>query len=270
MLPKRSDPALAYELINLCIASYQQLADFQSGATWKWPEGYEVPVVLYAAYEGNQPPIGFIATKDKAIYITWRGTVLRQEWIEDAKTQQQVCPFLDDGSKTEVGFTQLYSTSRGPNHPSPASLVLDYLEKAGTGKTVYVTGHSLGASLAELNACDIAVNTAVAPIMYSFAAPRTGDPQFASTYNKSVSASWRVYNTNDPVPNSVPELVPAFPAPFYYVHVTQALPITFGFPMGGMLNHLPNGYADTFKRLAAEQQKQPVSGTDSPARTKAA
>ncbi len=250
LLPQSFDAGLAYDLVTLCNASYNELFSTMTRTRWQPPEGFELAVTLHEPYERGGPTIGFIATREDTIYVTWRGTILPVEWQEDAKTGQVVCSFLDDGSHVEAGFHELYTADR-PNHPSPRSVVLDYL-RAHRTKKVVVTGHSLGASLAELNGVDIAVTLERDVTVVSFAAPRTGDPQFAATYGRAVPSSFRVFNTFDPVPGSVPILVPGF-QPTYYTHVPQAVPITFGVPWGGFANHAISGYVSAMKRLADTQ-----------------
>lgn len=222
--PTGYDNALSIELAHLSEAAYQQLSAFNSGKPWKPPSGYTLKATLTAVYESGNPPIGFIASKRKALYIAWRGTDDAIEWLEDAKFDQIQCSFLSKGKLVELGFHELYTTG-SHSIASPQATVVDYLNgNAGKFSAVYVTGHSLGAALAVLNAANIATSTPYkSPIMYSFAGPRVGDRSFASSYNNLVETSWRVVNTNDEVPK-----VPFTGMGKGYKHVNGEVPIRFG------------------------------------------
>ena len=127
---------------------------------------------MTAVYETGNPPIGFIASKGTALYVAWRGTDDASEWIQDAKFDQVECSFLSGGVSVELGFHELYTTgSRALD--SPQTTVMDYVKSnAARYSAVYVTGHSLGAALAVLNAAEIARSTSCkTPVMYSFAGP---------------------------------------------------------------------------------------------------
>ncbi len=64
---------------------------------------------------------------------------------------------------------------------------------------VYVTGHSLGGSLANLAAYDIARALEPCPrmtriICYTFGSPRTGNHAFARDYQRVVPDTWSIIN----------------------------------------------------------------------------
>lgn len=64
---------------------------------------------------------------------------------------------------------------------------------------VYVTGHSLGGSLANLAAYDIARALEHCPhmtriICYTFGSPRTGNHAFARDYQRVVPDTWSIIN----------------------------------------------------------------------------
>ena len=110
--------------------------------------------------------------------------------------------------------------------------MLDYLNSLPNSPSSYdnlwVTGHSLGASLATLALVDIVTNTIhTGAKMYNFASPLVGNQSFVNFFKLKIgtnncntnnadnslnTCSWRVVNINDIVPK-----VP--PADFGYVHV---------------------------------------------------
>ncbi len=222
-LPKGFDLDLALELAGLSNDAYVQYDDYKSGKKWPGPEGYCLEAEFNAVYENKNLPIGFIASKGNDVYVSWRGTSSPEEWIEDAKFDQTDCSFLPGSVKVELGFHELYVT--GKNGSSPQDVVLNFLKRKQVAGKLYVTGHSLGGALAVLNILDIAKNTVnKCPVLYSFAGPRAGSPDYASVYDGTISDSWRVVNSND----EVPKLPMKDTFGNHYEHVNTEFDITFG------------------------------------------
>jgi predicted lipase len=146
--------------------------------------------------------------------IAIRGTEGILEWVQDAKFITVKCPFLAEGGETEDGFTDVYNSfavSTQAGSPSVTkSLATIFGNKPVNSLTV--CGHSLGGALATLQALDAAANSTFKnPSVYTYASPRTGNPQFASTYNRMVPNTFRVANKID--------VVPMLPLPPVYEHV---------------------------------------------------
>jgi hypothetical protein len=160
--------------------------------------------------------IGFIlreAGTGEAV-IAIRGTEGILEWVQDAKFGTIKCPFLADAGETEDGFTAVYNSfavSTQAGSPSVTkSLATIFGNKPPSSLTI--CGHSLGGALATLQALDVAANSVFKnPTVYTYASPRTGNPQFASTYNRIVPNTFRIANRID--------LVPRLPIPPVYEHV---------------------------------------------------
>src|SRR5260370_36356148 len=145
--------------------------------------------------------------------IAIRGTEGIHEWLVDVNFFTTACPFLAGAGETEDGFTDMYKSFAigGTSGPSvTASLATIFGSKQVNSLTV--CGHSLGGALATLQALDVAANTKFKnPTVYTYASPRTGDAQFASTYDSKVPSTFRIVNTAD--------LVPKLPLPPPYEHV---------------------------------------------------
>jgi hypothetical protein len=160
--------------------------------------------------------IGLICQADGTgeIVVAIRGTEGIMEWIHDAEFLLVRCPFLTGSGHTEDGFTAMYmslSTDVAPGSPSVVA-ALAALSFTPPAASVTICGHSLGGALATLLALDVAANSAFSdPTVYTYASPRTGDPNFASTYNQVVKNSFRIANRID--------LVPKLPLPPIYEHV---------------------------------------------------
>ena len=148
------------------------------------------------------------------VVIAIRGTEGIQEWIHDAQFPLVTCPFLAGAGHTEDGFTAMYlsmTTSLDPSCPS-VTRALPTLAFPRPVTSLTICGHSLGGALATLLALDVAANIAFkTPIVYTYASPRTGGPQFAATYNQVVPNTFRIAGRLD--------LVPKLPLPPLYEHV---------------------------------------------------
>lgn len=160
--------------------------------------------------------IGLIlqATTTGDVVIAIRGTEGVQEWIHDADFLLVPCPFLAGAGHTEDGFTAMYlsmTTTLDPSCPSVTrSLATLPFPRPVTSLTI--CGHSLGGALVTLLALDVAANSAFKkPIVFTYASPRAGGPQFAATYNQVVPNTFRIAGRLD--------LVPKLPFPPLYEHV---------------------------------------------------
>jgi pimeloyl-ACP methyl ester carboxylesterase len=148
------------------------------------------------------------------VVITIRGTEGIQEWVHDAEFLLVTCPFLPGAGHSEDGFTAVYmsmTTTLDPKCPR-VTQALSGLNFPQPVTSVTICGHSLGGALATLLALDVAANTAFKNlVVYTYASPRTGGPQFAATYNQVVPNTNRIAGRLD--------LVPKLPLPPLYDHV---------------------------------------------------
>ncbi|XP_066360601.1 phospholipase A1-II 7-like [Miscanthus floridulus] len=189
---------------------------------------------------------GVAALGRRDILVAWRGTMRSLEWVNDFDfTPVPAAPVL--GSATAAnpaalvhrGFLSVYTSSNPDSKYNQTSARDQVLAEVSRLMALYkdevtsitVTGHSLGASLATLNAVDLAANGVNAPpagssqppcpvTAFVFASPRVGDGNF-----KRALASFpdlralHVKNAGD--------IVPTYP-PLGYVDVAVQLPIATG------------------------------------------
>lgn len=83
-------------------------------------------------------------------------------------------------------------------------LDLSELRAATAGKPLYVTGHSKGGSLAYLAAYRLSRGGITPSAVYTFAAARPGDRDFATAFDQVCPAAWRFEYRDDIVPHLPP------------------------------------------------------------------
>ncbi|KAL0913445.1 hypothetical protein M5K25_016907 [Dendrobium thyrsiflorum] len=166
--------------------------------------------------------IGFVAVCDNAreisrmgrrdIVVSLRGTATALEWAENFRPALQ--PISESATaKVSSGFHSLYKTG-GAKAPSLSSTVVEEVRRLvekykGEELSITITGHSLGAALAQLVADELATEIKAAPpiAVVSFGGPRVGNRAFAERLEGKGVKVLRVVNAHDVVPR-VPGVFP--------------------------------------------------------------
>ncbi|XP_019171347.1 PREDICTED: phospholipase A1-II 1-like [Ipomoea nil] len=153
------------------------------------------------------------------ILVVWRGTETTAEWIEDFRihmVKPQIIFPQDNGSLVHRGWYKMYTSTNKDSELNSKSArdqvreevfrLLDLYKNEEVSITV--TGHSLGASLATLNAVDLAANplnntnTDVLVTAFLFASPKVGNESFKKAFSQLKNLrALRVVNYGDLVPN---------------------------------------------------------------------
>jgi triacylglycerol lipase len=204
---------LALFLICSCEQTYNQFLD--PAGRFVIPAGYQYITSFSAeAYGGALETFGFLIESGDTIILAFRGTTSSADAISDFIARQIPYPWVSNGGNTHRGFTEIYATAR--------IQIIHALSQCDSSKRLIITGHSLGGALATLCALDLANNTKFAPpIVYTYGAPRVGDPTFAAAYNQKIPFNHRIVIESDLIPLVPPPFykIPSHPQVYHYLHV---------------------------------------------------
>lgn len=151
--------------------------------------------------------------------IAFSGTLFVSQWLENFKYQLISPTGLNNytgGIQCHTGFYEIYMGIR--------PIIQSYMNKyQGQIKTLYTTGHSLGAALSSLCSFDLYDPKEFYKLInYNFASPRVGNNDYASFFDKNITTSFRVNNTED----LITDLPPAQIGPNIYCHTYRNVPFT--------------------------------------------
>lgn len=236
-----------YRSIFLGAVCWQTYVQLHNNGVFLVPQGYRIVAELRAAaIDGAMELFGFVIESDSEAIVALRGTSSPVEWVSDFIAQQTPYRPAPKLGMTHRGFTDIYMTMRKQLLAAIAAIAPD--------KPLFITGHSLGGALATLAAPDLVLNAKCAtPAVYTFGAPRAGDPQFAKSFNHLIRTSWRISNFYDIV-TQLPPLIyrsPRTDQTYYYMHVKKELPLAFrSGSVGG--NHALGSYFHEVSKLAPQ------------------
>jgi hypothetical protein len=250
------DPVFARDVVlPLATAAYMVM----DGGSATLPAGFTQTALIQAdkvavAAMTNPHPAVAAMTKDTNIFglagrnagtrtafISFRGTQDLADWLQDLDAvPENYAPLVGFG-QVHTGFQDVYETVRG-------SIVAN-LSTATTGcDQILITGHSLGAAVAVLAAPDVFRNmppNTIEPRLITFAGPRVGLLDFATSFNSDIESCFRVVNFLDIVP-----LVP--PAP--YVHVGAEIAVDSRGPIDVITRHSLAAYSAGLSALISAQR----------------
>ncbi|TMW90029.1 hypothetical protein EJD97_016281 [Solanum chilense] len=190
------------------------------------PEAFIIKSLSGEAWSKESNWIGFVAVATdegkvalgrRDIVIAWRSTVVPMEWFNDFEFIRVSAPKIfgeNSDPKVHHGWYSMY-TSNDPrslfNKASARDQVLGEVERLmeqykTEEVSITVTGHSMGASIATLNAVDMVfngINKGFPVTAFVFASPRVGDENFNKTYLELENQlrALRVRNMPDIIPH---------------------------------------------------------------------
>ncbi len=260
---------------DLDFANYTQIASFKIkeeqvenyfrlNEDWATPEGMNYTDRIIYDIEGTVRKIvqrivqrqheadlfiGYILTSKTNNIIAFRGTQTQAEWVQNLRAVQQEYRDLITGKSYGLvhrGFMDIVRQKIGNS-------LLEVVQQLDPTIPCYITGHSLGSAIATLTALEIALNV---PQMreqiqlYTYAAPRVGNSDFAQVHNSLIPNSYRIVNQGDFVPLIPPVKINKPDSKAEYAHLGQkwAFLSQYG---DVLLNHIVDTYSQA---IAAESE----------------
>ncbi len=194
------DINLAAELMELSVLAYYDNPEPNLEKL-----GYEM---LLFFNQDDTDTQGFVTRRQNKLVVAFRGTTTFKDLLLDLQMILTKYPWQEmenEKIKVHKGFLTGYESVREQIH----SVIADFRKKKDI--TLFVTGHSLGAALATIAACDLAHIDNFPVVMYNFASPKVGNQEFVDFFVKSVRTFYRVEMKGDPVP--------LFPLMIGYKHI---------------------------------------------------
>ena len=157
---------------------------------------------------------GFVATKNKSIYIVWRGSSSKKDFQNDASIDK--VSFIEEGEKVHIGFKSCWEAVKDQTYDA-----LDIALKSLGGEekidNIIVCGHSLGGAITTLFAYSIySIYMTDKIISCTIGSPKVGNKKFKENFDKSSIESLRIVHDLDIVTRS---------PKFGYSHVNHELRI---------------------------------------------
>lgn len=197
-LPPGFDQTIALEAADLVLDAYAQFNQDPKPSEAAPPAGpYQVLASLLASPKPAAPKelFGYVAlNRDSSnVFVVIRGTNSFLDLIADADINQSEFP---GWGQVHQGFYDVYRQFTGS--------IGFALDRVPADAPVYVTGHSLGASLAILAAAGIS-DLNRKPVTYAYASPRVScwPDGFSAQFASKALTCWRIANTEDIV-NNIP------------------------------------------------------------------
>ena len=193
--------------------------------------------------------VGFVIASDKGNIIAFRGTQTQIEWWRNLQATQK--KYFDPQTKQQYG--KVHQGYLKIVREQINSALIKAVKQLDPNIPCYITGHSLGGAVATLSAIEIALQ--VPEIreqiqLYTYAAPRIGDRDFARTHSQLIPNSYRIVNLSDSVPLVPPIKIQNRFTTANYAHVGQKWSFTAQFG-DVLLNHVVDTY-----RMAIESQQE--------------
>ncbi|OIT06037.1 PREDICTED: phospholipase A1-IIgamma-like [Nicotiana attenuata] len=224
--------------VGLDPLKYRVTKFFYATSSIPLPDGFFVRSLSLEAWSEDSNFMGYVAVATdegkvelgrRDIVIAWRGTMEKLEWVNNFQFAAVPAPkVFGDGGLLPLlqplvhhGFYNIYTTDNPRsqfNQTSARDQVIEEVKRLveeykNEDVSITVTGHSLGASLATLNAVDIAFNginktsegKEFPVTAFAFASPKVGDLNFKAAFDKLESLrTLRIHNLWDVVPKVPP------------------------------------------------------------------
>lgn len=180
--------------IWLSAAAYCGKAAYKTH-TFKGPTtGFVVTSIIYDVSTDTEGFIGYLPS-DNSIYVTFRGSSSILNWISDLDVfKTPYTSYPECNCQVHKGF-----------YAAEQKVIGDVITEVKRLRGIYptasikITGHSLGAALAQLTSMDM-VKAGLPCTVYNFGQPRLGDQAYAK-FSTGIVDTWRVTHNKDIVPH---------------------------------------------------------------------
>ena len=229
-----ADAVVCSDLVDIAYGMYSQWVDQDKPddpAKFHWQQPNNTPYLFGGPIWGNSEvlffsdwePFALVAQRGDSAYAIIRGTETVEDWYKDAEVHQVPydLPNVSAAGLVHEGFYDLYKSLRDD--------LLDQINALSGIRTLFITGHSLGAAMAMVAMPDLMANAlahqAIRVFQYNLAGPRAGDPDFATFLNSGSGNIYRVVNSCDLVPDVPPSVFEGLDGTIIYQHV--GYPVTY-------------------------------------------
>jgi predicted lipase len=155
-------------------------------------DDHELELVKWIEHKKSDTQ-GFVATRNKSIYVVWRGSESKKDFQNDASIDK--VPFLNEGEKVHIGFKYCWESVVGDTYDA-IDTAIENLQ--GKTKDIVVCGHSLGGAVATLYAHSIKKHYPDYNIKsVTIGSPRVGNKTFKDNYDLSDIDTLRIVHNND-------------------------------------------------------------------------
>lgn len=187
---------------------------------------------MYATIFADYDVDNKASVENGKVIISFTGTFFLDEWASDLDAKQVAASALnnyEEGIMVHNGFYTIYLSIRDQ--------IMKFLsDNKDNIKYLYITGHSLGGALSTICAFDLAEYQ---PIHYSFAAPRSGNINYANKFDEIMPTSLRVHNTEDYIASLPPSI---YIKGYLYQHTKNS--VSFTVNLGSILSNHTTAYID--------------------------
>ncbi len=195
-------------------------------------DGFDYGNLIWSEFQTSKyrepviEPFGVMAYKDNVAYLVFRGSQFFEDFIMDIK--DDLIPYPNPENKTIPKDTKVSEGFWEVFDGMFYDVIQQIKQVKQQGCEIIITGHSLGSAVATL-AMVQAASIGLKGMLFNQASPMVGNSSFAAYCNDLQIPTYRLVNTNDPIPKLPPKKG--------YQHTGKA--VCFDADYGGLKNHNP-------------------------------
>lgn len=142
----------------------------------------------------------FVAGKDAHLIVCFRGTSSGKDALVDTRFLKTSA--FGGRGRVHRGFNKALDSVWGQLEAAAGAM--------GDGKKLFLSGHSLGAALAQLAAHRFALEGYPVAGIYVYGSPRIGDPEYRDVYNELLEAKTFLHINNKDIVARIPPRILGF------------------------------------------------------------